>query len=264
MAGKPSENIAPPICDASLYRCWIARPIARKLAPLLCTLGVTADGVCWLKLVFGLTGALLLISRSPTYCLTGMLLMQISLWLDAADGDVARWRGTAGRLSGEYVDKLFDHLPKTAMYFCWGYGAFRFTGSQFPLFCGVFLAAWNIYPRFCLVETLLERLDKAPGVIRLSQFNRAVGASFVTERTRGKTDYLLTILVHPAANLLTLFFLFEVLLPRITIFEYTVSTRLILLALYTLVSAANFLRKGIRHFHALEFSYVEKPPGTDV
>jgi phosphatidylglycerophosphate synthase len=260
MAGKPSENIAPPICDASLYRRLIARPIARKLAPILCTLGFSADGVCWLKLLFGLVGAVLLMSRSPGFCLVGMLLMQISLWLDAADGDVARWRGTAGRLSGEYIDKLFDHLPKTTMYFFWGYGAFRLTGGQFPLFCGVFLAAWNIYPRFCLVETLLERLDKAPGVIHLPHFSRAVGASFVTQATRGKTDYTLTIFFHPAANLLAIFFLLELLLPEIKLFDHVFSVRLMLLAIFTFVSAANFLRKGIRHFRALDFSYVEKPP----
>jgi phosphatidylglycerophosphate synthase len=223
---------------------------------------LNANGVCWLKLLFGLAGALLLISRTPGLCLAGMLLMQISLWLDAADGNVARWRGTAGQLSGEYIDKLFDHLPKTAMYFFWGYGAFRLTGSQFPLFCGVFLAAWNIYPRFCLVETLLERLDKAPGVIHLAQFNRAVGAAFVTQKNRGKTDYLLTIFVHPAANLVTLFFLFEIILPEIKISGHAFSARLILIALFTFVSAANFLRKGIRHFRALDFSYVEKPPGN--
>jgi len=85
------------------------------------------------------------------------------------------------------------------MYFLWGYGTFRLTGSEIPLFLGAFFAAWNIYPRFCGVEVLLERLDKAPWVYQKEPFKRALAGAFVTSAQRGKADYWLTVLVHPAS-----------------------------------------------------------------
>jgi phosphatidylglycerophosphate synthase len=249
----------PPIVDNSLYRRKIIRPISKFIAPFFSIVGLDANRIGWIKLIFGLAGAFLLASKSATMCFGGMLLMQMHLLLDAVDGEVARLRGTAGWLSGEYIDKLFDHLPKTAMYFFWGYGTFRLSGSQIPLFCGIFLAAWNIYPRFCLVEVLLERLDKAPGVIHNAGFHRALGAAFVTQKSRGRADFFLTMFVHPVANLLTFIFLFEVFLPEIEFLGHTLYIRMILLMLFTSVSVANYLRKATKDFRVLNFSYMEPP-----
>ncbi|RJP78415.1 MAG: CDP-alcohol phosphatidyltransferase family protein [Candidatus Zixiibacteriota bacterium] len=259
---RPSDlpwDPAPPYCDTSLYRRKVARPLARKVAPLLAALGFSGNGVSLLKLLVGLPGALLLVSTDPRVGLLGMLLLQVHFILDAADGDVARRRGQGGNLAGEYLDKLFDHLPKTAMYFFWGWGAFRLTGSAVPLLCGAFLAAWTIYPRFCLVETLLERLDKAPGVLRRPEFRTALGAAFVTTQQRGRADFVLTLLVHPAMNLLTLFFAAEILLPRLTMTGHDLPLRLILLLGYTAVSAANFARKAVHHVRALDFAHLDPP-----
>ncbi|MBU1881883.1 CDP-alcohol phosphatidyltransferase family protein, partial [bacterium] len=113
---------APPIYDNSFYRRYVVRPLAKRIAPKLHGLGISGNGVCWLKLLAGLIGAGLLASTSGVVAFTGMLFMQINFLLDAADGEVARLRGEAGRLSGEYFDKLTDHLPKSAMYFMWGLG----------------------------------------------------------------------------------------------------------------------------------------------
>ena len=253
MSERSSEQKAPPIHDNSLYRRLVVRPLARKLAPSLFKLGLTGNGVCWLKLAPGLAGAFMLASRSPAVCFLGMLLLQINFFLDAADGEVARLRGEAHLLSGEYLDKLFDHLPKTAMYFFWGYGAFRLTGNPVALFCGAFFAAWNIYPRFCGVETLLERLDKAPEVHGNPQFHDAVANSFSIKKGRGEVDLLLTILIHPAMNLLTLFFFLEILYPVIHVGGHSYYTRLVLLSVFTLMGVANFIRKGLRFYRILKF-----------
>jgi phosphatidylglycerophosphate synthase len=248
------ENPTPPIYDNSLYRRWIVRPLAAKLAPSFVSAGFTGNRVCWLKLIFGLGGAFILASKSPILCFIGMLFLQLHFLLDATDGEVARLRGEAARLSGEFLDKLFDHLPKTAMYFFWGYGTYRLTGSQLPLFCGAFLAAWTIYPRFCGVETLLERLDKVPGVYHKPEFHRAVGESFVVKEERGRADFFLTILVHPAMNLLTLFFLFEIFRPELSWSGSPYETRYVLLILFVFVALLNFVRKSIKFSRALDFS----------
>lgn len=253
MSEAPSEPKAPPIHDNSLYRRLIVRPLAKQLAPVLHNLGFTGNGVCWLKLVPGLAGAFLLSSSSPLIGFLGMLLLQINFFLDAADGEVARLRGEANLLSGEYLDKLFDHLPKTAMYFFWGYGAFRLTGNPLALFSGAFFATWNIYPRFCAVETLLERLDKAPTVQENPQFHAAVANSFSISKDRGEVDFFLTILIHPAMNLLTLFFFLEIFYPIINIGDHSYYTRLTLLLIFTAVGIANFIRKGIRFYTVLKF-----------
>lgn len=247
-----NTDTAPPIVDSSWYRRVVIRPMAKKMAPVFCKMGFSANGVGWLKLILGLAGAGLMASVSPALCLLGALGMQLNFLLDAADGDVARMRGEANKLSGEYLDKLCDHLPKTAMYFCWGYGAYRLTGADLALFCGFFFAAWNIYPRFCGVETLLERLDKAPKVLDRPEFHKAVAGSFVTGKTRGKADYWLTVIVHPAVNAVTMCFLLETIFPGAELFG-TVPLRLVLLYGYTAAGVANFVRKGVRFFGMLEF-----------
>ncbi len=237
---QASSSEAPPIFDNSAYRRLVARPLARRLAPLLDRCGLSANGIGWMKFVIGMAGA-------------GMLLLQGNFLLDAADGEVARLRGEAGKLSGEYLDKLFDHFPKTAMYFLWGYGTFRLTGSHLPLFAGMLLGGWSIYPRFCGVETLLERLDKAPRIYEKPAFHQAVARAFVTSRERGRADFLLTIFAHPAMNLLTVFFLLEILLPTAPLGD-GIPTRALLLGGYTLASLANLIRKSARYFRTLDFS----------
>lgn len=254
MEMSSTANPAPPVHDNSLYRRYVVRPGAARLAPLLHALGFSANGVCWLKLVVGLAGAFLLSSTSAGVGVLGMLLLQANFFLDAADGEVARLRGEGGMLSGEYLDKLFDHLPKTAMYFFWGYGAYRLTGNVIPLFCGAFFAAWNVYPRFCGVETLLERLDKSPEITQKFAFHNALRKSFSISADRGRADFLLTIIVHPAMNLLLVFFLIEIAVPEVHWADSTYQTRYILLLLYTIGGGVNYVRKGVRFFRLLKFS----------
>jgi hypothetical protein len=200
-----------------------------------------------------MAGAVMLSGKPVWLGLIGMFLLQINFLLDAVDGEVARLRGEAGRLSGEYLDKLCDHLPKTAMYFCWGYGTFHLTGSQIPLICGFALSAWNIIPRFCGVETLLERLDKAPEVYDNQEFHQALKKSFAIRPERGRVDYLLTLFVHPAVNALTLFFLLEAIFPVWNTSGFNLSSRYLFILLYSLISLANLVRKGIRYFKILNF-----------
>ena len=254
MIDKVPSSSAPPIFDNSLYRRKVIRPLSKPIARFLFGIGFSANGVCWVKLILGLCGAAFLASQSSGICLIGMALLQLNFLLDAADGEVARLRGEAGMLSGEFWDKITDHLPKTAMYFFWGYGAFRLTGNHIPLFCGIFFAAWNIYPRFCAVETLLERLDKAPEVYRKRAFIRALKGSFVTEKGRGEADFYLTIFVHPPINLLTLFFIVEVFFNNFRLFDYELTTRVVFIVIYTLVGIVNFARKTFRFYRLLHFS----------
>jgi len=239
--------------DHSLYKRAAIRPLARAVAPILLSLGFSANGVGWLKLVVGLAGAALLASKNAWVGLAGMVLLQVNFLLDAADGDVARLAGTTGKLSGEFIDKMCDHLPKTAMYFLWGYGTFRLTGSELPLFLGAFFAAWNIYPRFCGVEVLLERLDKAPQVYQKETFQRALAGAFVISPQRGRADYWLTMFVHPAINLITLAFIIEIYIPTFSLGGQSYHTRYALLLAYTLVGVVNFVRKGVRYYRMLDF-----------
>ena len=253
MTDTQYKNDAPPIYDNSLYRRLIIRPLAKKIAIPLADLGLSANGVCWLKLASGLIGAFILSAESAAVCFIGMLFLQMNFMLDAADGEVARIRGEASKLSGEYIDKLFDHLPKTAMYFFWGFGTFRLTGSYIPLFCGAFFSAWNIYPRFCAVETLLERMDKAPAILENSRFHDSVKSAFVINQQRGKADFVLTMFIHPSMNLLTIFFVLEIIMNEISFFGFIFSSRYLFLLIFTITGVMNFFRKSIRFNNTLNF-----------
>lgn len=247
----------PPVHDNSLYRRKVIRPLAKRISPAFEKRNFSGNGIGWLKLAFGLLGAGLLASKSVIICLVGMLFIQLNFLLDAVDGEVARLKDQAGKLSGEYWDKLTDLLPKTAMYFLWGFGTFRLTGSYVPLFCGAFFAIWNIYPRYCGLETMLERIDKLPAVYDKEEFHTAVKNSFSVGKNRGISDFYLTILVHPAMNVLTIFFIIEIFKPEFRFAGtpvYTqIYTRYLLLLIFTFIGAINFLRKGVRFFRLLDF-----------
>ena len=249
-----TTSSSPPIYDNSFYRRRIIRPAAKIVGKLLWKLGFSANAVCWVKLVIGLAGAGMLSGKSSFVPLMGCVLLQLSFLLDAADGEVARLRGEAGFLSGEFWDKISDHLPKTAMYFFWGYGGFRLSGSHIPLFCGVFLAAWNIYPRFCAVETLLERLDKVPAVYGKANFTQALKGAFVISEERGRIDYYLTVIIHPSINLVTLCFILENIIRDISLLNMVIPLRMLFLYLFTFIGLVNFFRKTVRFFRLLDFS----------
>ena len=104
---------------------WLARKVARPTAIygtwLAVRLNLKAHQVTLGSLFSSLLGAIAIGTGQREGLLAGVLLLHLGFWLDHVDGQVARWRGTAG-LSGVYFDYLMHHVTSMALGFALGMG----------------------------------------------------------------------------------------------------------------------------------------------
>ncbi|MFH0940071.1 MAG: hypothetical protein V1899_12440 [Planctomycetota bacterium] len=100
----------------SLHDRFFARVLAPPLAWLAIKLGLSADAVSFMSVLTALGGAAVLTTGMLIGDVVAVVLLQFSLLLDCADGDVARARGTAC-LDG-YLRDVFRHYLVGPLIFC--------------------------------------------------------------------------------------------------------------------------------------------------
>lgn len=106
----------------------VARPTAIYGSWLAVRLGLSAHQVTLAALASSLAGAVAIGGGTRTGFVLGVALLHFAFWLDHVDGQVARWRGTAG-LDGVYLDYLMHHAAGWALGFALGYGLAARTGE---------------------------------------------------------------------------------------------------------------------------------------
>ena len=152
---------------------WLARRVARPSAVygtwLALRLGLSANQVTLAALAASLGAALAVGTGTRSGLLAGVALGHAAFWLDRVDGQVARWRGTAG-LDGVYFDYLMHHAAGLALGFALGHGLAVRTGDSswsvagFAIACGwAGLALHND----CRYKAFFQRLKKEPGRLTL-------------------------------------------------------------------------------------------------
>ena len=77
-------------------------------------LGMNANQVTVLSVVFALMGGLLISTDSPLLILIGAVFFHIFAILDMSDGEVARYRGEGG-VQGHYLDWFMHFITPTAL-----------------------------------------------------------------------------------------------------------------------------------------------------
>lgn len=103
---------------------WMVRTFLRDAA-LPCTwlllhTPVTANQVTLFALLTGLLSAVFLAVKGPGFFLTACLLLQLWYYLDHVDGQIARYRKTAG-VTGRFFDFLMHHVIHGAVLFALGF-----------------------------------------------------------------------------------------------------------------------------------------------
>lgn len=158
------------ICQKPRYKevgNWMVRHILRDAAlpvtRLLLHTNVTANQVTLFSMLVGLAGAVAFSFLPRSAFLIGALLLQLWYFLDHVDGQIARYRGTAG-LTGRFFDFLTHHIIHGTIFFGLGFYAFRVTENSFFLLWG-FSASLAIL-MFNLVhdtkyKTFFERFNNA-------------------------------------------------------------------------------------------------------
>ena len=111
---------------------WLARRWARPSAVygtwLAVRLGLSANQITLGALAAGIGAGVAIGTGSRAGFVVGALLAHLAFWLDHVDGQVARWRGTAG-LDGVFLDYLMHHAHALALGFGLGYGLAARTGD---------------------------------------------------------------------------------------------------------------------------------------
>jgi len=146
---------------------WLARRVARPTAVygswVAVRLGLSAHQVTLVALAASLGGAMAIGTGSRPGFVLGVALAHLGFWLDHVDGQVARWRGTAG-LDGVYLDYLMHHVVNLTLGFALGFGLASGTGQPVWALAGFAIAAgWALLSLHndCRYKAFLQRLKSA-------------------------------------------------------------------------------------------------------
>lgn len=152
---------------------WLARRWARPSAVygtwLAVRLGLSAHQVTLLAMAAGLGAAATVGSGTRGGFVLGALLNAVAFWLDRVDGQVARWRGTAG-LDGVYLDYLMHHALGLTLGYALGHGLAVRTGDPRWSAAGFAIATgWTLLGLHndCRYKAMFQRLKREAGSFRV-------------------------------------------------------------------------------------------------
>lgn len=151
-----------------LARRW-ARPTAVYGTWLAVRLGLSAHAVTLLALAASLAGAGAIATGTRPGFIGGVSLSFLAFWLDRVDGQVARWRGTAG-LDGVYLDYLMHFAANLALGFGLGFGLAIRTGDVAWSAAGFAIAGgWTLLALHndCRYKAMFQKLKRTTGAFRV-------------------------------------------------------------------------------------------------
>jgi hypothetical protein len=219
----------------SIHDRFFARVLAPPTAWLAIKLGLSADAVTFLSVVFALAGAASLAQNTLAGNILAVALLQLSYLLDCADGDIARARRTSS-YDGHLRDTFRHYLVNPAVFACLTLGTFQSHPHLWLVALGLFGAIFStrivsdLEDRVTL-EALLHRLKK-PGP--LPQLN----AEKVEQS--GTLNFVRSLFLPDLAimNWLSLAVIADAILRRALFESYTAVT----LAFFMLAGAQNLMK----------------------
>lgn len=137
---------------AALERLWI-RSGSIYFTAVALALGLSANAVTLIGLGVALITALAFLFVTPASCLVGALGLQLVLWLDCADGEVARWHDDHAyhirNLYGRFYDNVMHLVSTLALYFALMIGLWRHVwNSEWMFLLGFSLILCNTLDKF--------------------------------------------------------------------------------------------------------------------
>lgn len=134
---------------------WVSRHFSRQFTRLLIDTPVTPNQITWMHLVVGIGSAVLFYQGTYAMVVAGAVLLMISAWLDATDGEVARLRFQQSRF-GMILDIIGDNVVHWAVFLGIGWGVAGMTGDVLFKYCGV-LSTVGAMLSFGLLEASVFR-----------------------------------------------------------------------------------------------------------
>jgi hypothetical protein len=152
---------------------WLARRVVRPTAVygtwVAVRLGVSAHQVTVASWITSMAAAVAIGWGTRAMFVVGVALAHLAFWLDHVDGQVARWRGTAG-LDGTYLDYLMHHAASLVTGFTLGYGLAAESGDPRWAIAGMAIAGgWTLLGLHndCRYKAFFQRLKAATASYRV-------------------------------------------------------------------------------------------------
>ena len=115
---------------------WVSRHFSRQFTRWLIDTPVTPNQITWMHLVLGVGSAWFFYQGTYAMVVAGAVLLMISAWLDATDGEVARLRFQQSHF-GMTLDIIGDNVVHWAVFLGIGWGVARATGNDIYILCGL-------------------------------------------------------------------------------------------------------------------------------
>ncbi len=120
------------------------RNISIYITKLLLHTSITANHVTLFTIVLGLAAGILFSFGTYPHILAGALLLQLWLIFDCVDGEIARYRGTAG-ICGKYIESLDHCITEPFTVVCVGYGLYVLLDDVSIFVLGVLVALLMVW-----------------------------------------------------------------------------------------------------------------------
>jgi|SRR3989344_4303133 len=140
---------------------------------LLILFKVKPNTVSFSWLILGLVGAVLVFTGDYNYALIGIILIQISQFIDQMDGPLARYYGKAHPI-GQYLDKVGVTIHRALLLTGISFGAYSFYGDNIYLYSAILMPIFSLGGIFFrnLQDTLAYQDNvKKPTIRRIQQTN---------------------------------------------------------------------------------------------
>ena len=134
---------------------WVSRHFSRIFTRLLIDTPVTPNQITWMHLVVGVGSAWFFYQGTHTWAMVGAVVLMLSSWLDATDGEVARLRFQQSRF-GMMLDIIGDNVVHWAVFLGIGWGAAQATGNDIFKLCAVFSVAGAVLSFLLLQGSVIQ------------------------------------------------------------------------------------------------------------
>ena len=171
---------------------WVSRFFSRQFTRLLIDTQVTPNQITWVHMILGFGSAGFFYLGTYSMVVVGAVLLMVSAWLDATDGEVARLRFQQSRF-GMLLDIIGDNVVHWAVFLGIGWGVAGMTDNVIYKYCGV-LSVIGAMASFGLLEA--------------SVFKKRSGEEYESsgwEDELANRDFLYFLFVMALLNLLNIF-----------------------------------------------------------
>ncbi|WP_010255515.1 CDP-alcohol phosphatidyltransferase family protein [Treponema primitia] len=129
-----------------LWTRFVLRPLSIPITWLALALGLSANGVSYISVIFSLTGGVLFSLEGFALPLWGAIILNMFSILDCVDGNIARVTKTAGPWGG-WADAVMGFIAYTAVFLSTGIYVYLRTGWWWILVLTALTSSANLLTR---------------------------------------------------------------------------------------------------------------------